>query len=442
MRFFEELRVVDLTAVWVGPIVTRVLADLGAEVIKIEAPGRPDRARTTFVAENDTSGEYWNNRSHYWAVRNAGKKSLILDLAGDEGRSVLFRLLEDADVFIENFTPGVVARLGVGYEDLKERFPRLIVMSLSGYGQTGPDRTRPAYGMTMEVASGPASVTGYRDGGVSKTGQTWVDGYAGLHGAAALVAALIYRERSGRGQYIDVSMQEATAPMLDWHLADYLLNGRLHGGDGNRRRGAVRGVYPSAGNDDWVAISIGNEPQWEAFCEAAGRLDWLADERFADSLARGANHDELDGLIAAWTRQRTKFEATATLQAAGVPAGPVLHADEVFRDPQLSAREFFDALELTGFRAVPVQRAFTPKFDGRGFGAGDRAPLLGEHTEEILRSIGIDDAEIAQLHEAGTIAADPGSYQLDLHRESLKMPLDDYLEMGVLLRIDEDFQLI
>ena len=147
----------------------------------------------------------------------------------------------------------MVARLGVGYEDLKERFPRLIVMSLSGYGQTGPDRTRPAYGMTMEVASGPASVTGYRDGGVSKTGQTWVDGYAGLHGAAALVAALIYRERSGRGQYIDVSMQEATAPMLDWHLADYLLNGRLHGGDGNRRRGAVRGVYPSAGNDDWVA---------------------------------------------------------------------------------------------------------------------------------------------------------------------------------------------
>ena len=442
MRFFEELRVVDLTTVWVGPIVTRVLADLGATIIKIEAPGRPDRARAAFVAGNDTSGEYWNNRSQYWAVRNAGKKSLILDLASDQGRSVLLRLIEDADVLIENFTPGVVGRLGVAYEDLKARFPRLIVMSLSGYGQTGPDRTRPAYGMTMEVASGPASVTGYRDGGAQKTGQTWVDGYAGLHGTAALVAALIYRERSGRGQYIDVSMQEATAPMLDRCLADYLLNGRLHRGDGNRRRGAVRGVYPSAGNDDWVAISIQDGPQWEAFCEAVRRLDWLTDERFADSLAREANHDELDVLIAAWTGQRTKFEATAALQAAGVPAGPVLRGDEVLRDPQLSAREFFDALELTGFGAVPVQRAFTPKFDGRGFAARDRAPLLGEHTEELLRGVGIDDAEIAQLREAGTIAADPGSYQLDEYRDLLNLPLEDYLEMGALLRIDEDFRLV
>ena len=375
-------------------------------------------------------------------MRNAGKKSLILDLAGDEGRSILFRLLEDADVFIENFTPGAVARLGVAYEDLQERFPRLIMMSMSGYGQTGPDRTRPAYGMTMEIASGPASVTGYRDGGALKTGQTWVDGYAGLHGTAALIAALIYRERSGRGQYIDVSMQEATAPTLDWHLADYLLNGRVHPGDGNRRRGAVRGVYPSAGDDDWIAISIQSGRQWEAFCEALGQPAWLADERFADGLARSANHDALDGLIAEWTRQRTKFEATELLQAAGVPAGPVLHADEVFRDPQLSAREFFDTVELTGFGPVPLQRPFPPKFDGRGFPARDRAPLLGEHTEETLRSLGIDDAEIARLHEVGTITADPGPYQLDPYRESLSMPLEDYLEMGVLLRIDEDFRLV
>ncbi len=441
MRFFEGLKVVDLTQVWIGPMMTRILNDLGANVIKIERTDTPDQVRSGFLAGNNPSGEFWNNRSQYFAARNAGKRAMQLDLRSEQGREILMQLLEDADVLAENFTPGAVRRMGLGYDDLKERFPSLVYISMSGYGQFGPIAHRKAVGMSMEPASGAVAVTGYPGEDPLKTGQTWVDHYAGLHACAAVITALIYRQRSGRGQYVDISMQEATIPTVGRHLADYLLNGRVKvGGDGNRRPGMVRGAYPCEGDDNYVAVSARDEAQWIALCGVLGHDEWSEDPRFASADARWSNHDALDELISAWTSERSKFEVAELLQAAGVAAGAVLQAPEVLADPQLAARGFWDQLELTGWGEVPVQRYFSPHIDGESYGAKGRAPHLGEHTDELLRELGASAEEIAKLRESGAVVGHPVALDNDFARDAITMRLDPYIELGSVLRVDEDFR--
>ena len=423
LAYFERLRVVDLSRGWTGSLAARLLTHLGADVVKVEYARMP----------------HTSIGPPYFAVRQAGKRSAALDLRLPEGRDAMLRLLEHADVFVENYPPRVTEQLRLRYSDLEERFPRLVMCSIAGYGQSGPNGHRPALGMTMEPASGPASVTGYPGGGPLKTGQTWVDPYAGLHGAAAIIAALLRRERSGRGQHIDVSMQEATIPTLDRHIADFQLNGRLHPGDGNRRPGMVRGAYRCSGGDEWVAISARDDGEWAALCRALGQQDWLGDARFAGAAARTRAHDELDRLIGEWTAGRSKFEVAATLQAAGVPAAPVLAADEVLRDPQLTARELFDALPVADSGVVPIQRYFPPKFDGRGFPAPGPAPAFGEHTAEALREVGLTGEEIASLLERQQLV--DLSVGLWWHPEMVaarEREFADYLGLGSLLRIDAD----
>jgi crotonobetainyl-CoA:carnitine CoA-transferase CaiB-like acyl-CoA transferase len=442
VRFFEELTVVALTQGWVGPLVTRILSDLGANVIRVERAFAPDGIytnRTLFPPQNDVSGEVWN-RNIYFTVRNAGARSALIDLRSDEGRELLLQIVADSDILVENFTPGAVARLGLDFEELHRRFPRLLMLSISGFGQTGPYTARPANGMTMEAAIGVPTVTGHPGDGPTKTGQTWVDPYSGLHGTAALIAALIHRERTGEGQIIDVSMHEAPLAILESQYSNYQRNGRHQARNGNRRPGMIRGAYPCRGDDDWVAISIRNESEWQKFCRTSGHANWLEDSRFTDTAARTQHHDILDTAIGEWTHKLTKFEVADLLQTAGVPAGPILKADEVVSDPHLAAREFFDELPVGDYGRVPIQRYLPAKFDGQGVAAAGPAPDLGADTEAVLAEIGLSDTEISELLERNIIDNARDLKSNPVAREGNQLPIEDYERMGSVLRIDREYK--
>ena len=437
MKPFDGLRVIDLSQVWAGPVAARVLADLGADVIKVERPTAPDRIRIAYVAQNDTSGDYWE-RAPYYHVRNVSKRGLALDLGSDEGVAVFRGLLERADVLIESYTPRVLEHFGLSWEHLRERYPRLIMMSLCGYGQTGPRRNSPAFGMGMEPASGISSVSGYEGETPLKSGNTWVDPFAGIHGLGGLLAALYHRRRTGRGQHVDVSMQEGLLQLLGPHFHDWWANGRLHPGTGNRRPGQVRGIYPAAGEDAWIAIAARDEAEWAALARAVGRADWLADPGLASMDGRRARHDELDAAIGEWTAARDKFAAMEELQAAGAPAGAVLNARELMQNEHLLARNLWDAQPVRGFATIPVQRYFPARVDGEGVGARGPAPAIGEHTDEVLRELlGYDDAKIAELRAAGVIEGEPKNLTPPEARAALIQPIDVFLESGSILEVDD-----
>ena len=440
MRFFEGLRVLDLTHVWIGPLVTRVLADFGADIIKIEHASHPDNTRVGFVVGNDASGEYWHH-SPYFTKRNAGKRAIQINLRDPDGKALFLSLVREADMVVENFTPGAMARLGLDYASLREHKPSIIMCSLSGYGQTGPHAHRPAYGMSMEPASGISTLTGYRGMGPMKTGQTWIDHYGGFQGAGGAIAALIHRARTGEGQHVDISMQEGAIPMLAARIAEYQQHGRLHGPNGARREGMVRGYYECAGEDAWLAVSVRNEAEWRACCHALGHPEWLDDPRFASAADRYEHHDALDEALAEWAAGRSKFEAAQLLQEAGVPAAPVLAGDEVLADEQLEAREFFDPIEIVDCGEIPIERYFSPRIDGRGVPASGRGPKLGEHTDEVLREVlGLGDEELDRLAERGVTSGEPEAMMSPAARASASLPFDGLLEQRSILRIDEDFR--
>ena len=440
MKPFEDLLVIDLSHVWAGPTVTRILSDLGADVIKVERPTGPDRVRIAYASNNDTTGDYWN-RSPYFNVRQAGKRGITVDFGTEAGKEIFHGLLKDADVLVESFTPRVMASFGFTYAELQQRYPRLIMLSICGYGQTGPHANRAAFGMGMEPASGIASVSGYEGGPPMKSGNTWTDPFSGVHATSALFAALYYRQRSGRGQHIDVAMQEGLAQLLGWYVADYTMNGRLHQGHGSRRPNQIRGIYPCAGEDAWLAISARDDAEWEALCRTTGHPEWLEDARFASFADRTEHHDEIDAALTEWTQTRDKMEAMDTLQRAGVPAGAVLNAREIMSNEQLIARHFFDPLEVQGFATIPIQRYFPTRIDGQGYGAARGAPGLGEHTDEVLREVlGYDDAKLAELREAGVTTGEPQNWISEEARQALIQPLELLEQSGAILGVDHEYR--
>jgi benzylsuccinate CoA-transferase BbsF subunit len=384
------VRVVELTWVIAGPLMTKYLALLGAEVIRIESAKRAEfRAR---------GGAY--------ALLNDNKRSCRLDLAQPRAREIARELVARSDVLVENFGTGVVERLGLGYEELRTLKPDLIVLSCSGVGRTGPDREKLAYGTLLQLASGWSRLQGHPGTGGIVVGGAWTDPLAAAMGAFAILAALWRRRTSGIGGYIDLSMVEATLCGLPEALMEVAMNRRLPERIGNRDRiWAPHGVYPCRGEDRWVAISVTSQAEWlglrAAIGETAGAL--LGEARFADAAQRKRHEDELDGVVAAWTAGRTADEATEVLQAAGVPSGPVLSAADLIDDPHLRARGAFVATEapeggtaLTLGAPWRIEPGLVPSYRP--------APRLGQDDDYVLKTLlGLSDAEVSELVEAGIV---------------------------------------
>ena len=400
----DGLRVLEITANWAGPLTGRQLGDMGADVIKIEVASRPATR-----ALHPAGGEQWMrpyNRSGYFNYFNRNKRDLVLDLSTEQGRELFLRMVEQSDVVLENNSARVFPNLGLDYETLRARNPRIIMCSMSGFGATGPEAQYLAYGSNVEASSGLVATNGYGDGELFGTGSFYADPITGSHGTAAILAALIARERTGEGQYIDMALQESGISFQVEALMDYQLHGRVAGPMNNRSaRIAPQGAYRSVGTDGWLAIGIEADTQWQALCEVIGRPE-LASQH-PDLAARFAAYDAIHEAIEGWSQTLDHNDATKLLQAAGVPAGPVLAAWEVVSDPHLYARGYFvDVVHPeTGHHrwiGYPWKLSRTPGQITR------HAPLFGEHNDEVLSDLlGLTIEEISTLREQGVVADEP-----------------------------------
>jgi crotonobetainyl-CoA:carnitine CoA-transferase CaiB-like acyl-CoA transferase len=440
-RPLAGVRVVDLTHVFAGPTCTRILADLGADVIRFESPNRLDVTRNLIITDNDGQDQPWH-RASYFVVRNANKREMVIDLAKSEGRDIIKKLIATADVVAESFTPRVMANFGLAYGDLVKIKPDLIMISLSGYGQNGPMRDFGAYGMGLEPASGISSITGYEGGPPIRSGLSFTDPYSGFVGAGAVLTALRYRRRTGKGQYIDLSEQEAAIPVMGAALLQYQMTGKAPERRGNRSAvAAPQGCYRCAGEDRWAVISCTDDAEFRRMAETMAHPEWATDGRFATVEARQAHHQELDELISAWTSQRTPYDVMHALQEAGVKAAAVLDGHDALLDPHFRARQQFDLVKqpLLGKRLLPKHTA--ARFTRFDTAPRRPSPLLGEHNQEILEELGYSESEIDELRENKVIAESPAiAVPPQLLSAALKLPYERYVEHGILQRVDPDYK--
>ncbi len=327
----DGYRVLELGTLISGPFAGRLLGDLGADVIKVEAPDRPDPLRTWGNAEQD-------GHRFFWTVHARNKRAITLDLRGEAGREVLLDLVEQADVVLENFRPGTLERWGLGYDVLSARNPAIVLARVSGYGQTGPMAARPGYASVAEAVSGLRHLNGYPDQPPPRLSLSLGDTLAGMFAAQGILAALLARGRTGRGQVVDVALTEACLAVQESTIPDYDRGGVVRGPSGTRLDGiAPSNIYRSA-DGTWVVIAANQDTLFRRLAAALGRPELADDPRFADHLARGRNQDELDTIIGAWAARRTAAEIIDELTAAQVVVGPVNTVADVVRDPQLRAR--------------------------------------------------------------------------------------------------------
>lgn len=372
------VRVVDLTHSWAGPHATRRLADFGAEVIRVEYPKRLCMFRggkTANRAYDDFPG---------WIHLNRNKRSIALDLKRADDASVLRDLVREADVFVENARPGVMARLGFGYEDLVALREDIVMVSMSAFGASGPLRDYVGYGATLETVGGIQSLTSYDAGPPQRIRE--MDVINGAAAAGAILTALLHRQRTGRGQHVDLSQLEASShALVGQHFLEHALAGEVPVRRGNHdARLAIDGCYPCDGEDRWIAITVRSEAEWQALCAATGHPEWAGDARFATAEERRAHRAELDAALAAWTRAHEHRDAMATLQAAGVPAAAVLDAAEIAADPHLRERGYF----VRGVEGSDREFVGMPfRFERGGGQVLRRGPRLDEDSAYVRREL-------------------------------------------------------
>jgi len=395
------IRVADFTWVWAGPFCSLQLAHLGAEVIRVETASRTCVTRLLPPWPDAQPGV---NRSGYFNQYNQGKRSLSLNLKDERAMEIARDLIRASDVVVENFAAGVFARMGLGYETCRALKPDVVMISLSGYGASGPESEYVSYGPAQVPLSGFSSVTGYRGWRPMHIGVSYGDPTAGLQGATAVLAALIHRRRTGQGQFIDLSQWESTMALLPEAILAQTMSGHAPERDGNRDPSwAPHAIYRCAGDDRWVSIAVADNAEWRALANVIEPA-LAADTRFASAAARKQNEDALDAAIGAWCATRTREEVRDTLQAARVAAFPVMTAKDLHDDPHLGSRDYFVELPHpeVGIRrhmGIPYRLHGTPIAVWRA------APCLGEDTDYVLRDVlGYREDRIEALRNASVLS--------------------------------------
>lgn len=391
------VRVLDFTQVWAGPYCSMLLALNGAEVIKVESERRPDRTRffsvtlaTTYKGKDES--QLYNNL-------NLNKLDITLNLSHPQGVELAKDIAKVCDVVVENFRPGVMDRLGLDYEALRQVRPDIVYLSSSSRGSTGPEWNYAGYAPTFAALSGLSHLTGHRDGTPSlMSGRT--DLLVGTSAFLAIMAALIYRSRTGKGQYIDLSSSEAISVLIGDTFMDYAMNGREQTRNGNRDPSmAPHNCYRCQGEDKWISIAVASEEEWQSFCNAINNPEWTKDARFADAFSRKANEDELDRLISEWALNHTHYEAMELLQGAGVAAMPTFSSEELFDNPHLRERRVYTEIDhpVIGKQTLvgePWKLSATPAAVTR------HAPLFGEHNQYVFgKLLGMPTARLEQLQK-------------------------------------------
>jgi formyl-CoA transferase len=386
--------VLDLTRALAGPYCTMTLADLGAEVIKVEIPGRGDDSR-------QWGPPFAAGESAYYLCANRGKKSLTLNLKTEQGREIVRQLAERADVLVENFYTGTMDEWGLGYEALRTLNPRLIYCAITGYGQTGPYRHRPGYDFITQAQGGIMSVTGPEEGPPMKVGVSIVDVTAGMNAALAILAALFEWATSGEGQYLDIALLDTQVAWLANVGSNYLVSGRPPARLGNGHPNIVPyGPFPT--QDGWIAIAAANDRQWQELCALAGWSDLVADPRYATNPLRVENRRTLIPTLEERFRQRTSAEWEQSLLQVNIPCSPINTLDQVFADLQVLARDML--VEVPHPTAGNVRLIGSPlKLSRTPVRLEQPPPLLGQHTAEVLVELGYSQEEIDRLRDQGIV---------------------------------------
>ncbi len=402
----KDVRVLDLSRVLAGPWAGQTLADLGAEVIKVERPGAGDDTRgwgPPFLADGDGNP---TSDAAYFLAANRGKQSVTIDFTRPEGQELVRQLAASCDIVLENFKVDGLAQYGLDYQSLKAVNPAIIYCSITGFGQTGPYRQLAGYDFLIQGMGGLMSVTGEPDGapggGPMKVGVAIVDIFTGMYATTAVLAALVHRERTGVGQHIDLALLDVQVATLANQATNYLVSGRSPGRLGNSHPNIVP-YQAFATSDSHIILAVGNDEQFRKFCGVAGVPHLAADERFAANQGRVRNREALIPELSALFRSRSKAAWIEELGKAGVPCGPINNLEEVFADPQVQARSMCQTVQHSAAGAIPL--VGTPmKFSETPGGSRQAPPLLGEHTSSVLeRLLGLDDGRMAALREAKVI---------------------------------------
>ncbi len=393
------IRIVDLTQAWIGPYASQVLSDLGADVIKVESLAKPDVWRNLPPKKppgmKNPDALLVNSSCNFNSV-NRDKKSLVLDLASEKGRSLLLDLVGSADIVMENYRPNVMPRLGLGYDALNSVKPDLIMVSFSAYGETGPYSEYRGNGTTIEALSGWDSLFGYADGPPLVMGFYQADALTGLQMAASTLVALAHRDQTGEGQHVQGSMFEAAVDYIEEYVLLQQLTGEVPRHGNRSSKCAPQGVYKCRGEDNWVAISTQSDVQWQALCALIDGLD----PRMSLA-ARRATHDEIDHAISAWARDRSAEAVTAALQSEGVAVAPVQTTDQLLNDPHLASIDWWHHLDHPDLGAHQYA-GFPYRFSDNRLRSEHPSPRLGQHSRMLLKSeLSLDDQEIDALFEAG-----------------------------------------